>query len=263
MRIPFVSFLSLSLSFVILTCHSDAHISCGSSLYFLVSSMTSYIGFLIGGSQQGSHRSCLGLLESAVTGVKGGLFPEACWEPGVTGLTWVTELVGTQRGPWLVSLQGVTQGCRSQTAGKGRSGMCSEGRCCLPPLSHGEWVSLCAGLPSPEGRVSGLGPQEFTRSQVSQEPHLELLELAGAGEDYGAWAPRSPQEALGGSCRRLHYLPGIARVHRSWDEAGGGCTWLWGRYFNVQIIFKINISTGRRVDGLLKHFHFFLIPLPF
>ncbi|XP_025138974.3 C-type lectin domain family 2 member D11 isoform X3 [Bubalus bubalis] len=35
--------------------------------------MTSYVGFLIGGSQQGSHRSCLGLLESAVSGVKGGL----------------------------------------------------------------------------------------------------------------------------------------------------------------------------------------------
>ena len=35
--------------------------------------MTSYVGFLIGGSQQGGHRSCLGLLESAVSGVKGGL----------------------------------------------------------------------------------------------------------------------------------------------------------------------------------------------
>ena len=50
----------------------------------------------------------------------------------------------------------------------------------------------------------GLGPQELTRSQVSQEPHLELLELAGA---VGNRAPRSPQEAQGGSCLRLHYLP--------------------------------------------------------
>lgn len=79
-------FSSLSLSFVILTCHSDAHIAL---LYFLFL-MTSYIGFLIGGSQQEVTGAALGLLESAVTAVKGGLVPRACWEPGVTGLTWVT-----------------------------------------------------------------------------------------------------------------------------------------------------------------------------
>ena len=52
----------------------------------------------------------------------------------------------------------------------------------LLPFSHGEWVSLSL-LDCPVLREGfwGPGPQEFTRSQVSQEPHLELLELAGAG----------------------------------------------------------------------------------
>ena len=49
----------------------------------------------------------------------------------------------------------------------------------------------------------GLGPQEFTRSQVSQEPHLELLELAGAGGRQG---------------------PGLLGAHRKpWVEAVEGC----------------------------------------
>ena len=52
------------------------------------------------------------------------------------------------------------------------------------------------------------GPQEFTRSQVSQEPYLELLELAGAGGDRSL-APRGPQGARGGSCLRLHCLLGL------------------------------------------------------
>ena len=113
---------------------------------FSVSLMTSYVGFLIGGSQQGSHRSCLGLLESAVTGVKGGLVPRNllgtwCHRTHLGHWSWQAPGRG---GPWLVSLQGVTQGCRSQTAGKGRSGMCSEGRCCFPPLfPRGMGLSLC------------------------------------------------------------------------------------------------------------------------
>lgn len=104
----------------------------------------------------------------------------------------------------------------------------------LLPFSHGEWVSLSAGLPSPEGRVLGAWSP-----RVHQEPSVTGAPPGAAGVgrcrgETGAWAPRCPQEALGGSCLRLHYLPGIARVHRSWDEAGGGCTWcslLWGRYF--------------------------------
>ena len=71
-----------------------------------------------------------------------------------------------------------------------------------------------------EGFV-GPGPQEFTRSQVSQEPHLELLELADAVGDRSL-APRSPQETWGGSCLRLHYVPELLES-RSWDEAGNGC----------------------------------------
>ena len=74
----------------------------------------------------------------------------------------------------------------------------------------------------------GLGPQEFTRSQVSQEPHLELLELASAGGETGAWAPRSPQEALGGSSLRLHYLPGIGGVQGAGMRQGVGVPGILG-----------------------------------
>ena len=119
------------------------------------------------------------------------------------------------------------------------------------PFSHGEWVSLCAGLPSPEGRVLGAwSPGVHSEPGVTGAPPG----AAGVGRcrgETGAWAPRSPQEALGGSCRRLHYLPGIARVHRSLDEAEGGCTWCslaLGKVFQCADNFQIDISTGRRVD---------------
>ena len=72
------------------------------------------------------------------------------------------------------------------------------------------------------------GPEEFIRSQVSQEPHLELLELASAGGETGAWAPRSPQEALGGSSLRLHYLPGIGGVQGAGMRQGVGVPGILG-----------------------------------
>lgn len=75
---------------------------------------------------------------------------------------------------------------------KGRSGMCSEGRCCLPPLFPREWVSLC-WTSSPEEEFRGLESPGAPRSQVSQEPHLELLELASAGrQEPGLLRPRKP-----------------------------------------------------------------------
>lgn len=53
---------------------------------------------------------------------------------------------------------------------------------------------------------------------MSQEPHLELL--GWQVQEDRSLGSRSPQEALGGSCR-LHYLPGLleytgARMRQGW-----------------------------------------------
>lgn len=104
-------------------------------------------------------------------GLRGG-----CQEPNVTGVTWLTG-VGRHWGEG--GLQGVTQGCRSQTdvmleqvdrksVGKSSTALLS--------FSHRERVSLSAGLLSPEGRVWGAWSPG-----VHQEPSVTGTPPGAAG----------------------------------------------------------------------------------
>ena len=62
----------------------------------------------------------------------------------------------------------------------------------------------------------------------------------------GAWLLRGPQGARGGSCLRLPCLLGLLEG-KELGQGRGGCAWnpwLWGRYFHVQIIFKLIFLLG-------------------
>ena len=165
-------FFSLSLCFAILFA-TLMHILWQLTVFYYFSLMTAYVGFLIRGSQQGSHRSCLGLLDPAVTGVKGGLSSQ---EPGGTWChrsqlaqwSWQAPRRG---GPRLLSLRGVIQGCTSQTDGKGRSGMYSEGRCCFTPLfPRGMGLSLCWTAESWGKGLGGLVPRTSPGAKGHRSP---------------------------------------------------------------------------------------------